>query len=47
MFSLVLRSVPNVNQTVAEPAFVEQFELHADVAWQKGIAAARDDRRDE
>ena len=30
-----------------EPAFVEKFELHGDLAGQIGIAAARDDRRDE
>src|SRR5215204_6501754 len=47
MLSLVLRSVPNVNQTVVEPAFIEKLELHSDVAWQVGIAAARDDGRDE
>src|SRR5260370_13373706 len=45
--SSALRSVLNVNQTVAEPAFIEKFELYADLAWQIGIAAARDDRRDE
>jgi hypothetical protein len=42
-----LRSVPKVNQTVVELAFIEKFELHGDLAWQVGIAAARDDRRDE
>ena len=42
-----LRSVPNVNHTVLEPAFIEKFELHGDPAWQIGIAAARVDRRDE
>jgi hypothetical protein len=36
-----------VNHTVVEPAFIEKFELHGDLAWQIGIAAARDDRRDE
>jgi hypothetical protein len=29
--SSALRSGPNVNQTVAEPAFIEKFELHADL----------------
>src|SRR6266480_4400016 len=42
-----LRSVPNVNHTVVEPAFIEKFELHRDLAWQIWIAAARDDRRDQ
>ena len=45
--SSALRSVPNVNHTVVEPAFIEKFELHGDLAWQIGIAAARDDRRNE
>jgi hypothetical protein len=45
--SSALRSVPKVNHTVVEPAFIEKFELHRDLAWQIGIAAARDDRRDE
>jgi hypothetical protein len=36
-----------VYQTVVEPAFVEKFELHGDLAGQIGIAAARDDRSDE
>ena len=34
-----------MDQTVVEPWFIEKFELHAGLAWQMGIAAARDDRR--
>jgi hypothetical protein len=29
-----------VNHTVVEPAFIEKLELHGDLAWQIGIAAA-------
>ena len=41
------RSVPDVDETVRDPALIEQFERHADLAWQIGIPATCDDRRDE
>ncbi len=42
-----LRPVPNVDDTVVEPAFTGKFELHGDRVRQIGVATAHDDRRDE
>jgi hypothetical protein len=36
-----------VNDAVSEPAFIEKFELRADVVWQGALAASHHDRAQE
>src|SRR4029079_16769336 len=45
--SLLLDSVTDVKDSVVEAALVEEFELHAHVSRQPGLAATDDDRTDE
>jgi hypothetical protein len=36
-----------VNDAVSEPAFIEKFELRADIVWQGALAASHHDRAQE
>jgi hypothetical protein len=40
-------AVVEVNDAVSEPAFIEKFELRADVVWQGALAASHHDRAQE